>query len=460
VRSLYALVLDSLAAGASEITIEPRADTVVIRTRLDGRLVDRGRLPRPSGDALLGRLRLLAGAGEEPAPLVTYATTRFDTQPVELEVAFTPGRHGESATVQLWRDGLADPDRILGAAVTAGASDIVLLEGAPPTLRVDRVTMPLPDARPLGAADLRKLMWRLLLPSHRAQFEATGEANVSHVHPELGRFRVTCYRAMGATGMVLHRVKTDVPHLETLALPPVLASLAMERRGLVLVAGATGSGTSTTVAAMLDYRNSCATGHIVTIEDPIEFVHARKQSVVSQREVGVDTESHAVALRTALRQSPDVIFVGELHERDTAATVLRAAESGHLVLSTLHASSAAGAVEQLLGLFPVDARDGLLMQLSLVLRAVIAQRLVPRSDGKGHVAAVEVVLNTPRVQALLRRGELELWGEAAENGGVDGSQSLDQALLALYRQRTVSQDDALRFADSPDAVRLRITGIK
>jgi twitching motility protein PilU len=385
-------------------------------------------------------------------------TTRFDAQPVELEVAFTPGRHGESATVQLWRDGLADPDRILGAAVTAGASDIVLLEGAPPTLRVDRVALPLPDSRPLGSADLRKLMRRLLLPSHRAQFEATGETNASHRHPELGRFRVTCYRAMGAAGMVLRRVRTDVPHLETLELPPVLGTLAMERRGLVLVSGATGSGTSTTVAAMLDYRNTRAPGHIVTIEDPIEFVHARKQSVVSQREVGVDTGSPEVALRTALRQSPDVIFVGALHERDTVATALRAAEAGHLVLSTMHASSAAGAVEQLLGLFPVDARDGLLMQLSLVLRAVIAQRLVPRSDGKGHVAAVEVVLNAPRVQALLRRGELELWGQAAEDGGVDGSRSLDQALLTLYQQRKISQDDALRFADGPDALRLWIKG--
>jgi twitching motility protein PilU len=195
-------------------------------------------------------------------------------------------------------------------------------------------------------------------------------------------------------------------------------------------------------------------------EDPIEFVHARKQSVVSQREVGVDTESHEVALQTALRQSPDVIFVGELHARDTVTTALRAAESGHLVLATLHASSSAGAVEQLLGLFPVDARDRLLMQLSLVLRAVIAQRLVPRSDGKGPVAAVEVVLNTPRVQALLRRGELELWVQAAGDGGVDGSRTLDQALLTLYQQRKISQDDALRFADSPDALRLWIKGIQ
>jgi len=296
--------------------------------------------------------------------------------------------------------------------------------------------------------------------AQRKEFEATSDLDLSYLHPEHGRFRLNCYRAMGATGMVLRRVKTEVPTFEALDLPPILGQLALERQGLILLVGATGSGKSTTTAAMIDYRNAHAPGHIVTIEDPVEFIHARKQSVISQREVGIDTQSYLVALHKALRQAPDVIFLGELRDRDTVAVALHSAETGHLVISTLHATNATGTIERLLNFFPPDARDAILMQLSLLLRAVIAQRLVPRAEGKGRVAAMEIMLNTPRIQSLIRRGELEALRQAIEEGVHEGLQTLDQALLALYQQKKITQEDTLRFADSPNNLRLRMKGIR
>jgi len=211
---------------------------------------------------------------------------------------------------------------------------------------------------------------------------------------------------------------------------------------------------------MVDYRNANAPGHIVTIEDPVEFIHARKRSVISQREVGIDTESYMVALQKALRQAPDVIFVGELRDRETVAIALHSAETGHLVLSTLHATNATSAIERLLNFFPPDGREATLMQLSLLLRAIIAQRLVPRPDWKGRVAALEIMLNTPRIQALIRRGELETIRQAIEEGVNEELQTFDQALISLHQRRVITQEDALRFADSPNNLRLRMKGIK
>jgi twitching motility protein PilU len=234
----------------------------------------------------------------------------------------------------------------------------------------------------------------------------------------------------------------------------------MERQGLILVVGATGAGKSTTVAAMIHHRNQHAPGHIVTIEDPVEFIHERKQSVVSQREVGIDTESYLIALQNALRQAPDVIFVGELRDKDTVAIALHSAETGHLVLSTLHATNATSAVERLLNFFTPEVRESVLMQLSLLLRAVVAQRLVPNVDGKGRVAAMEIMLNTPRIQALIRRGELETIRQAIEEGVNEGLQTFDQAILKLYQDKKITQEAALQFADSPNNLRLRMKGIK
>jgi twitching motility protein PilU len=355
---------------------------------------------------------------------------------------------------------MVDLDRILGAAVAANASDVYLLESAAPALRVDGVTTPVPGGEALTAVDMQRLLFLLVPEAQRKTFEGAREANLSHVHPEFGRFRLNCYRAMGTTGFVLRRVKTEVPTLEDLELPPLLGSLALERQGLVLVVGATGSGKSTTVAAMVDHRNARVPGHIITIEDPVEFIHPRHQSLVSQREVGIDTESYLVGLQNALRQAPDVIFVGELRDRDTVAVALHSAETGHLVLSTLHATHATAAVERLLNFFAPDVRESILMQLALTLRAIIAQRLVPRAEGKGRVAAMEVMLNTPRIQALIRRGDLSAIRPAIEEGTNEGLMTVDQSLLALYQQRKISQDDALRFADSANNLRLRIKGIK
>jgi twitching motility protein PilU len=351
-------------------------------------------------------------------------------------------------------------DSILAEAVVAGASDVYLLEGVAPTVKVDGLTGPVPGTEALDATAMRDVLERLLPERDRAVFARSGEANLSYAHPTLGRFRVNCYRAMGVSGAVLRRVKTEVPTLEELELPAVLGGLCLERQGLVLVVGATGAGKSTTVAAMLHHRITRSRGHVITIEDPVEFLHAPDQSLVSQREVGIDTESYLIGLRTALRQAPDVIFVGELRDPETVAVALHSAETGHLVLSTLHATNATTAVERVLHFFPPEVRTSILLQLSLTLRAVIAQRLVPRTEGKGRVAALEVLLATPRVQALIRRGELETVRQAIEEGTNEGLQTFDQALFDLCQRKSIGQDEAVRFADSPNNLRLRMKGIR
>jgi twitching motility protein PilU len=355
---------------------------------------------------------------------------------------------------------MAELDEILGAAVATNASDVYLIEGTPPTLKVDGVAGPIEGTAPLSKGDLQQLLVLLVPDNARKAFEATGEANLSYVHPSHGRFRLNCYRALGASGVVLRRVKTEVPSFEELDLPPLLGSLVLERQGLILVVGATGAGKSTTVAAMVHHRNTNAPGHIVTIEDPVEYIHERRQSVISQREVGIDTESYLIALQNALRQAPDVIFVGELRDKETVAIALHSAETGHLVLSTLHATNATQAIERLLNFFSPDVRDSVLMQLSLMIRAIIAQRLVPRLDGQGRVAAMEIMLNTPRIQALIRRGELETIRQAIEEGVNEGLQTMDQSLLKLFQTKKITQEAALQFADSPNNLRLRIKGIK
>ncbi len=355
---------------------------------------------------------------------------------------------------------MADLETILKAAVTSNASDIYLIEGTPPTLKVDGVVAAMDGAAPLSRLDLQKLMILMVPENQRKGFEATAEANLSYMHQGIGRFRLNCYRALGATGIVLRRVKTEVPTFESMDLPALLGTLALERQGLILVVGATGAGKSTTVAAMIHHRNKNAPGHIVTIEDPVEFIHERQQSVISQREVGIDTESYLIALENALRQAPDVIFVGELRDRETVAIALHSAETGHLVMSTLHATNATGAIERLLNFFAPDVRESILMQLSLMVRAIVPQRLVPRADGKGRVAAMEIMLNTPRIQALIRRGELETIRQAIEEGVNEGLQTFDQALLKLYQAKKITQEAAIEFADSPNNLRLRIKGIK
>lgn len=350
-------------------------------------------------------------------------------------------------------------DPILRMQVEAGASDVYLVEGSPPRLRVEGITRVVDGAAPLSGQDLEALLAEALDEARRRQFAEARELNTAVVRPGLGRFRLNCYRALGSVGMVLRRVREEVPALEALGLPPRLGDLALERQGLVLVVGATGTGKSTTLAALVGHRSANRPGHIVTVEDPVEFLLPHAQSVVSQREVGIDTTSYDTALVNALRQAPDVIFIGELREPATVSAALHAAETGHLVLSTLHATNATQAVERLLHFFPQEIHQVVCLQLSLVLRAVIAQRLLPRADGAGRVPALEVMLGTPRIQALVRRGELEGLRAAIEEGVQDGLQSFDQALFALYREGKVSGEDAVHFADSPNNLRLRIKGI-
>jgi twitching motility protein PilU len=351
-------------------------------------------------------------------------------------------------------------DAVLAEAVSSGASDVYFLEGVPPSIKVDGLVSPVAGADALDAAAMRGILERLLPVRERTAFAEIGEANLSHMHPILGRFRVNCYRAMGVSGAVLRRVKTEVPTLESLELPSLLGALALERQGLILLVGATGAGKSTTVAAMLHHRITRSRGHVVTIEDPVEFLHDSDQSIVSQREVGIDTDSYLVGLRNALRQAPDVIFVGELRDPETVAVALHSAETGHLVVSTLHATNATTAIERLLNFFQPEVRTSTLLQLSLTLRAVVAQRLVPRAEGKGRAAATEIMLVTPRIQALIRRGELETVRQAIEEGANEGLQTFDQALFDLLQRKAIGQDDAVRFADSPNNLRLRMKGIR
>ena len=351
-------------------------------------------------------------------------------------------------------------DSVLTHAVSSGASDVYFLESVVPAVKVDGVVSPVPGADTLDSDAMRAILERLLPVRERAVFAERGEANLSHMHPILGRFRVNCYRAMSVSGAVLRRVKTEVPTLESLELPPVLGGLALERQGLILLVGATGAGKSTTVAAMLHHHIIQSHGHVVTIEDPVEFLHPSGHSIVSQREVGIDTESYEVGLRNALRQAPDVIFVGELRDPETVAVALHSAETGHLVISTLHATNATTAIERVLNFFQPDVRSSILLQLSLSMRAVVAQRLVPRGDGKGRAAAMEIMLVTPRIQALIRRGELETIRQAVEEGTNEGLQTFDQALLDLLQRKIIGQEDAVRFADSPNNLRLRMKGIR
>lgn len=351
-------------------------------------------------------------------------------------------------------------DAVLTHAVSNAASDIYFLEGVAPAVKVDGLIAPVPGEDVLDGTAMKGILERLLPVRERAIFAERGEANLSHMHPILGRFRVNCYRAMSVSGAVLRRVKTEVPTLESMELPPVLGSLAVERQGLILLVGATGAGKSTTVAAMLHHRIVQSRGHLVTIEDPVEFLHRSDQSIVSQREVGIDTESYVVGLRNALRQAPDVIFVGELRDPETVAVALHSAETGHLVVSTLHATNSTTAIERVLNFFQPEVRSSMLLQLSLTLRAVIAQRLVPRGDGKGRVAAMEIMLVTPRIQALIRRGELETIRQAVEEGTNEGLQTFDQALLDLVQRKIIGQEEAVRFADSPNNLRLRLKGIR
>jgi twitching motility protein PilU len=289
-----------------------------------------------------------------------------------------------------------------------------------------------------------------------ADFEAHKECNFAISPANIGRFRVNCFVQMGSVGMVLRVITTTIPKFEELNLPPVLKEIALTKRGLVIFVGGTGSGKSTSLAAMIGYRNENTHGHIITIEDPVEFVHPHKNCIITQREVGVDTDSWESALKNTLRQAPDVILIGEIRDREVMEHAVAFAETGHLALGTLHANNANQAMDRIINFFPEERRQQLLMDLSLNLKAVVSQRLIPLREGKGRAAAVEVLLNSPLISDLIFKGEIHEIKEIMKKSRELGMQTFDQALFDLYEADRISYEDALRFADSTNEVRLAI----
>ncbi|MBK8509691.1 MAG: PilT/PilU family type 4a pilus ATPase [Candidatus Competibacteraceae bacterium] len=333
-------------------------------------------------------------------------------------------------------------------------SDIYLSTGAPPCGKFQGVLKML-DKETLPPGRVKEIAYSVMDAAQIAEFEKTLEMNLAISEPSVGRFRVNIFKQRGEISMVIRNIKTDIPSVETLGLPPVLTQVIMEKRGLILFVGGTGSGKSTSLAALIDYRNTHSGGHIITIEDPIEFVHRHKRSVINQREVGVDTLSYADALKNTLRQAPDVILIGEIRDRETMEHALAFAETGHLAISTLHANSANQALDRIINFFPEERRPQLLADLSGNLRAFVSQRLIPTVDGK-RVAAIEVLLNSPMVEALIKRGEVSGLKEIMEKSTGLGMKTFDQALFELHQAGKISMDEAIKNADSANNLRLRI----
>ncbi len=344
---------------------------------------------------------------------------------------------------------------LLALMVEKNASDLYLTVGAPPTLKIDgkAVAVGTEMVKPGQTVALAK---EILGSERLHEFEQEKEVNLALSIPNVGRFRVNGFFQRNELGFVFRAIKTQIPTLEQLNLPPILKELAMTPRGLVLFVGATGSGKSTSLASMIQYRNQNSAGHILTIEDPIEFLHKNIKSIVNQREVGIDTVNYEHALENALRQAPDVILIGEVRSRETMDHAIAYAETGHLCLSTLHANNANQALERIINFFPEDRKRQLLMDLSLNLKAVVSQRLVPLKGGKGRIAAVEVLLNTPMVADLIYKGEVALIKETMAKSNEAGMVTFDQSLMRLYMNGLIDYQDAMRAADSQNDLRLAI----
>ncbi|MGD9584611.1 MAG: PilT/PilU family type 4a pilus ATPase [Lysobacterales bacterium] len=335
------------------------------------------------------------------------------------------------------------------------SSDLFITAGIPPSMKVNGRVAPITQA-PLTPQQSRDMVLNVMTPAQREEFEKTHECQFAISLQGVGRFRVSCFYQRNQVGMVLRRIETKIPTIEELNLPPVIKTLAMTKRGLVMFVGATGTGKSTSLAAMLGYRNQNSTGHIITIEDPIEFVHKHEGCIITQREVGIDTDSWENALRNTLRQAPDVILIGEVRSRETMEHAIAFAETGHLCLCTLHANNANQALDRVIHFFSEDRRPQLLMDLSLNLKGVVAQQLIPTPDGKSRRAAMEVLLGTPLVQDYIRDGEVHKLKEVMKESTNLGMRTFDQSLFELYQAGEVSYEDALRHADSANEVRLRI----
>ncbi len=344
---------------------------------------------------------------------------------------------------------------LLKAMVSKKASDLFITAGFPPAIKLNGRMTPVANQAltPQHTADLAAAMMN---DKQASEFEATKECNFAISPGGIGRFRVSAFLQQGRVGMVLRTIVAAIPKFDELNLPPILQDVSLAKRGLVILAGGTGSGKSTTLAAMIGYRNENTYGHIITIEDPIEFVHDHKNCIITQREVGVDTESWHAALKNTLRQAPDVILIGEVRDRETMDYAIAFAETGHLCMATLHANSANQALDRIINFFPEERRHQLLMDLSLNVRAIVSQRLLPKRDGKGRAAAVEILLNSPLVADLIFKGEVHEIKEVMKKSREIGMQTFDQHLFDLYEAGLVSYEDALRNADSLNELRLAI----
>ena len=344
---------------------------------------------------------------------------------------------------------------LLRGMVAKRASDLFITAGFPPAFKVDGKMTPVSN-QSLTPQHTQELARSLMNDKQAQEFERTKECNFAINPPGIGRFRVNALVQQQRVGIVLRTITTAIPKFEELGLPPVLKDVAMTKRGLVIFVGGTGSGKSTSLAAMIGYRNENSYGHIITIEDPIEYVHAHKNCLITQREVGVDTDSWETALKNTLRQAPDVILIGEVRERETMEHAIAFAETGHLCLCTLHANSANQALDRIINFFPEERRDQLLMDLSLNLKGLVSQRLIPLKDTKGRAAAVEILLNSPLISDLIFKGEVHEIKEIMKKSRELGMQTFDQALFDLYEGGKISYEDAIRNADSMNELRLQI----
>ncbi len=335
------------------------------------------------------------------------------------------------------------------------ASDLFITAGRAPTIKVDNALIETSKI-PLTAEQSLEAVLSIMTQRQKDEFENTKECQFAIGVPEFGRYRVSAFTQRDSAGMVMRRIENEIPDADSLFLPPILKEMIMEKRGLILFVGATGTGKSTSLAALIKHRNQNSNGHIITIEDPIEFQHPHLGCIITQREVGIDTESYEVALKNTLRQAPDVILIGEIRTRETMQNAITFAETGHLCLSTLHANNANQALDRILHFFPDEMHSQLLMDLSLNLKGIVAQQLIKRSDGKGRYPAVEILINTPLVKDYIRKGEIEKLKELMKNSREQGMQTFDQALYDLYTAGKIGYEDALNSADSRNEVRLMI----
>jgi len=348
-----------------------------------------------------------------------------------------------------------DFNLLLEETMRRDASDLFLTAGLPPSMKIHGEIVAVEDGV-LTSQQVHQLAYNLMDRAQRAEFDEKWECNFAIATGQRGRFRVNVFKQKNQIGMVLRRIRTEIPTIDELYIPEQVKSLALAKRGMVLLVGATGAGKSSTLAAMIGHRNQFGSGHIITIEDPIEFIHEHQNCIITQREVGVDTQSFELALQNTLRQSPDVILIGEVRTRETMEHALAFAETGHLCLTTLHANNANQALDRIINFFPKDRRDQILLDLSLNLRAIVAQQLLPTPDRSARRVAVEILLNTPLVAQTIKTGEIDKLKEIMKQSTQLGMNTFDQALFELYRSGEIAYDDALHHADSTNELRLMI----